>query len=135
MRRLTKKAAVALAVSIGAVLATPVAANIATTAVFGELRLGTWEIRERGADRPRRICLRSERDLVQLRHRGQSCRRIVIEDSAAVATVQYSCSGAGYGRTRIRRESAELVQLQSDGIERGSPFSLEAEGRRVGACK
>ena len=108
MRHLTKKAAVALAVTIGGVL---------------------------GSDRPRRICLRSERDLVQLRHRGQSCRRIVIEDSSAVATVQYSCSGAGYGRTRIRRESAELVQLQSDGIERGSPFSLEAEGRRVGACK
>jgi len=135
MRHLTKKAGVALAVTIGGIVAAPLAASTAATAVFGELRLGTWEIRERGSDRARRICLRSERDLVQLRHRGQSCRRIVVADGAADATVQYSCSGSGYGRTRIRRESPELVQLQSDGIERGAPFSLEAEGRRVGNCK
>ncbi|NCP19371.1 MAG: hypothetical protein GW855_09475 [Erythrobacter sp.] len=98
------------------------------------MRLGTWEIRERGSDAPRRVCLRSERDLVQLRHRGQACRRIVIEDSGPNATVQYSCSGSGYGRTHIRRESADLVQLRSDGIDRGAPFSVEAEGRRVGNC-
>ena len=134
MQHLRIKAACALAVVAGAGLAAPLAAQGGATALFGELRLGAWEIRERGEDRARRVCLRSERDLVQLRHRGQTCRRIVIDDSRATATVQYSCTGNGYGRTQIRRESSDLVQLRSDGIEGGSPFSFEAEGRRVGDC-
>ncbi|RDS78507.1 hypothetical protein DL238_02520 [Alteriqipengyuania lutimaris] len=103
--------------------------------MFGQLRPGTWGIRERGEDRARRVCLRSERDLVQLRHRGQSCRRIVIEDNASAATIQYSCGGSGYGRTSIRRESPDLVQLRTDGFDGGAPFSFEAEGRRVGDCR
>tara|TARA_B100000678_G_scaffold172037_1_gene143543 strand:- start:575 stop:982 length:408 start_codon:yes stop_codon:yes gene_type:complete len=134
MQHLTIKAAAALALTAGAVLGAPVAANTAATAVFSELRLGSWEFRERGEDRARRICIRSERDLVQLRHRGQSCRRIVVDDNGTSATVQYSCTGSGYGRTYIRREGRDLVQLRTDGIERGAPFSIEAEGRRVGSC-
>lgn len=128
------KAAAALVLSACAVWAAPLLAQGATTALFDDLRQGMWEIRERGQDRGRRICLRSERDLVQLRHRGQSCRRIVTDDNATSATVQYSCPGTGYGRTNIRLETSDLVQLRSDGIERSSPFSVEAEGRRVGDC-
>ena len=135
MRHLKLGAATALGLTIGAIFAAPLAASTATTALFGQLRLGEWEFRERGAERPRRVCLRSESDLVQLRHRGQTCRRILVDEKGASATVQYSCNGAGYGRTQVRRESADLVQLRSDGIERGSPFSLEAEGRRVGNCR
>ena len=90
MRHLKLGAAAALGLTVGAIFAAPLAASTATTALFGQLRLGEWEFRERGAERPRRVCLRSESDLVQLR---------------------------------------------SDGIERGSPFSLEAEGRRVGNCR
>ena len=135
MRRIRLKAAAVLALSAGAVLVAPGAANALSIALFGQLRPGTWEIRERGDDRARRVCLRSDRDLVQLRHRGQSCRWIVIEDNATDATVQYTCSGSGYGLTQIRRESADLVQLRTDGIEGRAPFSFEAEGRRVGACR
>ncbi len=134
MRRMKLKPAAVLALAAGVAVFTPVAANALAISVFGQLRLGAWEIRERGEDRARRVCLRSERDLVQLRHRGQSCRRIVVEDNATDATVQYSCGGSGYGRTYIRRESPDLVQLRTDGIEGGAPFSFEAEGRRVGNC-
>lgn len=134
MRYPTPKAACALALAAVAILGGPLAAQGGATAAFRDLRLGAWEIRERGESRARRICVRSERDLVQLRHRGQSCRRIVVDDDGPNATIQYSCGGAGYGRTYIRRESPELVQLRSDGIERGAPFSLDAEARRVGAC-
>tara|TARA_R100001129_G_scaffold125643_1_gene88026 strand:- start:568 stop:975 length:408 start_codon:yes stop_codon:yes gene_type:complete len=135
MRHLKIGAAAALGLTAGAIFAAPLAASTATTALFGQLRFGEWEFRERGEDRSRRVCLRTERDLVQLRHRGQNCTRILIEEKGSSATVQYSCNGAGYGRTQIRRESADLVQLRSDGIDRGSPFSVEAEGRRVGNCR
>lgn len=135
MRHIGIRAACASALVAGAILAGPLAANGTASTLFGDLRLGTWEIRERGADRARRVCLRSERDLVQLRHQGQACRRIVVEDNAASATIQYSCGNAGYGRTSIRKETSELVQLHSDGIEKGAPFSISAEARRVGNCR
>lgn len=130
------RATAAGAIALGAVvaLAAPLAAQGGSTATFRQLRLGTWEIRERGEDRASRVCVRSERDLVQLRHRGETCRRVVVDDNGTSATVQYSCGGSGYGRTQIRRESPDLVQLRSDGIDRGAPFSFEAEGRRVGEC-
>lgn len=134
MRHLKTGAAIALALTASAIIAAPLAAATATTTIFGQLRLGVWEIRERGEDRARRVCVRTESDLVQLRHRGQTCRHILIEEKGASATVQYSCNGAGYGRTKIRRETADLVQLRSDGIDRGAPFSVEAEARRVGNC-
>lgn len=134
MRQLLTGSAVILGLGAGAFFGAPLAAQAASAALFGELRLGAWEIRERGSDRAHRVCLRSERDLVQLRHRGMACKRILIDDNGANATVQYSCAGSGYGRTSIRRETADLVQLRTDGIERGAPFSFEAEGRRVGDC-
>ena len=126
----------ALALAGGAALAAPLAAQASSTALFGKLHLGTWEIRERGEGATtRRICIKREGDLIQLRHRGMRCRRNVINDDGTSATVHYNCNGDGYGQTDIRRESPKLVQLSSTGIERGSPFSIEAEGRRVGDCK
>ena len=135
MYHLNIKAAAALALTAGAMLVAPLAASAATTSVFDTLRLGLWEIRERGDDRVERVCVRAERDLVQLRHRGMSCRRIAIDEKGPNATVQYSCGASGYGRTLIRRETPVLVQLRSDGIDRGAPFSFEAEARRVGDCR
>ena len=135
MNHLNIKAAVALALTAGAVLAAPLAAGPTATSVFDALQLGLWEIRERGDSRVERVCVRSERDLVQLRHRGMSCRRTATDENGPNATIQYSCGAAGYGRTLIRRESSVLVQLRSDGIARDAPFSFEAEARRVGSCR
>ena len=134
MFHLNIKAAGALALTAGAVIAAPVAASTSATTVFQSLQTGLWEVRERGASRAERICVRSERDLVQLRHRGASCRRVAAEERGPNATIQYSCGGSGYGRTMIRRETPVLVQLRSDGFARGAPFSLDAEARRVGSC-
>jgi hypothetical protein len=59
---------------------------------------------------------------------------VVIEDRPDVVTVQYTCRGRGYGRTTIRRENAQLVQIDTQGIAEGLPFEFSAEARRVGAC-
>tara|TARA_B100000678_G_scaffold277555_1_gene271443 strand:+ start:891 stop:1298 length:408 start_codon:yes stop_codon:yes gene_type:complete len=134
MYHLNIKAAAALALTAGAMVTAPVAAGTSSTGVFGALKLGLWEVRERGDSRAQRICVRSERDLVQLRHRGMSCRRVAADERGPNVTIQYSCGGAGYGRTMIRRETPVLVQLRSDGIDRGAPFSFEGEARRIGEC-
>lgn len=114
----------------------PAAGQRRPLTMLDQLVDGRWELRQRGGDRRQveRICLRDGRGLIQLRHPEQPCDRLVVEDSPSSVTVQYTCRGRGYGRTHIRMESDQLVQLESQGIAGGLPFDFAAEGRRVGGC-
>lgn len=112
-----------------------VLAQIGQLAMLDTLEAGNWELRARDEPAPpQRMCLRNARKLIQLRHVGQNCSRIVVEDTPEQVTVQYTCRGKGYGRTQIRRESDSLVQIDSQGIADGRPFSFTAEARRIGGC-
>lgn len=103
--------------------------------MLDQLAAGEWELREHGEGaQPRKLCLRDGRDLIQLRHPGASCGTVVIDDKPNEVTVQYTCTGRGYGRTHIRRETNGLVQVDGQGIVGGQPFAFAAEGRRIGAC-
>lgn len=105
-------------------------------AMLDQLAPGVWELRERGDGTVvRNICLENGRRLIQLRHQGLPCSHVVIEDRANEVTVQYTCHGRGYGRTHIRRETNGLVQIDSQGIVNGLPFSFAAEGRKIGNCR
>ena len=106
----------------------------ASLAMLDSLDRGSWEVRFRDGSAARKLCLRTGRDLIQLRHREGGCNRFVVEDGQAEVTVQYTCPGNGYGRTNIRKESATLVQIESQGIEGGRPFQFSAEARRTGSC-
>lgn len=99
-----------------------------------QLQPGMWSIRHRDGTPPRRICLRSGTELLSLWRSGARCQRIIVDDRQNLVTVQYSCRGDGYTRTSIRRESDTLVQIDTQGVRGGAPFSLAAEARRVGAC-
>lgn len=94
---------------------------------------GRWELRGRDGS-VRRMCVGDRSRLIQLRHPELPCSHIVIEDSANSVTVQYTCRGRGYGRTHIRKESAQLIQLDTQGIAEGLPFEFSAEGRWIGEC-
>jgi hypothetical protein len=118
-----------------AVLALPSAAQAPTLAMLDRLDRGAWMIRFRGSGEQRTVCLRTGRELIQLRHAGPTCSRYIVEDGAGQVTVQYSCTGNGYGRTSIRRESGTLAQIESQGIADGKPFQFTAEARRTGACQ
>lgn len=102
--------------------------------MLAKLRPGKWELRERGAQSTRQICLASGKDLIQLRHPGETCSRFVVEDTAASVIVQYTCRGTGFGRTQIRYESPTLAQIDTQGINHGLPFDNDIEGRRIGEC-
>ena len=127
-------AAVAAITALGAATF-PVLAQTKGLAMLDGLSKGEWIVRERGSDTVRRICVRTGRELIQLRHRQNGCNRFVVEDGASEVTVQYACSGNGYGRTSLRRETSGLVQIQSQGIADSLPFELTAEARRVGNCR
>jgi len=115
-------------------LSVPVLAQGGGLAMLGTLSKGEWTIRERGSASDRKICVRSGTELIQLKHRESGCNQIVVEEGASRVTVQYTCPANGYGRTSIRRETPNLVQLDSQGIHNGMPFQLTAEARRTGPC-
>lgn len=124
-----------VAAAAAGVLVAPVAAQAPALAMLDRLERGEWLVRFRGTGEQRRVCLRTGRELIQMRHGNRDCSRYVVEDSAGQVTVQYSCAGNGYGRTSIRRESATLAQVESQGIADGKPFQFTAEARRTGACR
>lgn len=103
------------------------------------LEPGEWELRARPEAEEkgylRRICLADLRQFIQLRHARNSCKSLTVDEAAKRLIVSYDCAGAGGGRTDLRIETPRLVQIQSQGIADGAPFSFSLEGRRVGACR
>ena len=122
------------ALGAGAGIAMPSVAQ-ASLAMLSALAKGNWEVRTRDGGQPRNICVRSGQELLQLRHAGSQCSRFVVEDGKQQITVQYTCKGNGYGRTNVRRESGQLVQIESQGIANGRPFQFSAEARHTGRCR
>ncbi|MFM9934759.1 MAG: DUF3617 domain-containing protein [Novosphingobium sp.] len=104
-------------------------------AMLDLLQPGQWEVRDRDLSSGRsRVCLENGRSLIQIRHMRETCRSLTVEDTAKAVTVHYTCPGNGYGQTSVRFESAQLVQLETQGIAQGLPFNVRAEARRVGSC-
>lgn len=121
--------------AIAAAFAVPASGQRQSLAMLDQLEGGRWElhVREPGAE-VERLCIRDARRFIQLRHPADNCERLIIDDKPLDVTVQYTCRGRGYGRTHIRMETGRLVQIETQGIVNGLPFSFTAEGRRVGDC-
>ncbi|CAN5449246.1 hypothetical protein BH10PSE12_BH10PSE12_24250 [soil metagenome] len=118
----------------GAAVAAPVQAP--GLAALGTLESGDWELRVRGrGGAVKHLCLGDTRELLQVQHSGRSCSRFVVTDTAQQIVVTYDCAAAGNGRSDLRIETPRLVQIQSQGISNGAPFSFSMEARRVGVCR
>lgn len=125
---------VACAAILLAILGVAVSAHSSELAMLDALKRGAWDLRIRDDGSHQRICVRDGNEFIQIRHRQPGCNQYVVKDEPDLVTVQYTCTGNGYGRTTIRRESGELVQVKSQGIINGVPFSFSGEGRYIGAC-
>jgi hypothetical protein len=128
---------IGVAAAIGMValgLALPVAAQSDSLSMLAGLTKGEWTVKYRDGAADRKICVKTGEELIQLRHTEVDCSRFVVEDGANKVTVQYTCPGNGYGRTNIRKETGNLVQIESQGIASGLPFQFAAEARRSGSC-
>lgn len=117
-----------------ALLAVPSTGRAPELAMLDRLEKGSWELRGREDGSRQRICVRSGREFIQLRHPQPGCNQLIVQDEPDEITVQYTCSGSGYGRTTIRREGSGLIQVRSQGILNGTPFTLQGEARRQGRC-
>lgn len=121
-----------IAASLSAVA---VPAETPSLAMLDALEKGTWELRQRGNSAlVRSFCLGDARMFIQLQHPRSGCSRYVIADGAEEVTVHYTCPGAGHGRTTVRHETNRLVQIDTQGISGGAPFSHAYEARRTGGC-
>lgn len=98
------------------------------------LRPGSYEARDLDTGAQRRLCIRTQADLIQLRHSGVSCTHYIVEDKPNALGVRYSCPGGDWGMTRIRSEGRDLGQIESQGIAQGAPFSLRLEMRYREPC-
>ncbi|HKR25433.1 MAG TPA: hypothetical protein VJS15_09255 [Allosphingosinicella sp.] len=105
----------------------------AAPSMLARLEAGQWELRGPGG-RIGALCLGNPIQLTQPQHRGATCSRDVVAADDDSMTVSYSCPGVGRGRTTLRFETPRLVQIDSQGLDRGAPFALRAEARRTGAC-
>ncbi len=115
------------------VLAT--AADAPSLAALGVLQPGRWTLSSRDpAFAARSICLGDPQVLLQIRQPIATCNRFVIANTAASATVNYTCPGTGSGRTTIRVETPRLAQVETQGIVGGTLFDLTIEARRTGDC-
>lgn len=133
-RRLARLAGYALSV-LFAFMGPALTAQRPSLAMLDHLQPGQWEVRDRDLAGGRsRLCIESGRRLIQIRHMREVCRSFTVEDTADAVTVHYTCPGNGYGQTSVRFESAQLVQLETQGIAQGLPFNFRAEVRRIGAC-
>lgn len=122
-------------VAVAAAALTPAVAQAPALAMLDKLSPGQWELRDRDNGEVTRICLKNGRDLIQIKHKAAGCNRFVVDDTASLVTVQYTCRGNGYGRTTIRSETPTLVQVSSQGIADGRPFDVNLEARRTEACR
>lgn len=124
-----------LMTALGCLLAAPAAGDKPSLDMLDQLEGGSWEVRIRGeTGAARNLCIDSGRAFLQLRHPNLPCNTLIIDDTTNEVTVQYTCKGQGYGRTHVRRETNRLVQIDSQGIAKGVPFSFAAEARRAGNC-
>ena len=137
MREFTgKQLAAAALLAASAIAAPPILAQVPALRMLDTFDPGLWEVRVRDGNRMvRKLCLESGRPLVQIKHPNTQCRSFVVKDEARSVIVHYTCPGAGYGRTQIRLENAQLAQVESQGIAEGFPFDFSAEARRVGTCR
>lgn len=127
-----KAAFLGLALIASPVFSEPVAAPV--LAALSGLETGQWQLRSRGGGEGTSLCVNDPRVLLQVRHPRAQCSKFVISNDPRSATVQYSCPGAGSGRTTLRVETPRLVQIDSQGIVNNEPFAMQLEGRRVGTC-
>ena len=120
----------------GAALAAPVyAAASGGIGVLDTLERGRWAVRDLDSGQARApVCLGSGVQFVQPEHEGPACPQEIVEDGKTTATVQYSCSGRGFGHTHLRVETPRLVRIDTQGLKNGRPFSYRLEAKRVGIC-
>lgn len=122
-----------MAIGVVAAIGAAACAQGAEPGPLASIAPGRWELSIDGGT-PYAMCVRDPARLTQIRHPQPACARRVTADGPAGAVVNYSCPGAGWGRTEIRIRSGAAVRIDTQGVAAREPFAFTARGRRTGDC-
>jgi len=100
---------------------------------LGGLEHGQWQLRN-AEGQVRRICLGNPATLIQIMHGNSQCEHFVMENTPRSATIRYTCPSHGHGHTSISVDTPRVINVETQGVANGAPFSERFEGRRTGAC-
>lgn len=114
----------------------PTGSRSAEPAGLASLETGEWELKERGSkSKPTRLCVTDGNQLLQPNHVSRQCQRYVIRSTSRQVSASFDCAEGGQGRTDLRIETSRLIQLSSQGVFDGRPYSIALEGRHIGVCR
>jgi len=94
---------------------------------------GEWEVARSGAQ-PARLCVADPAELAQFEHREGKCTREVVRSAGSQLTVNYKCSGGGFGHSNVTVITPRSLRIETQGIARGGPFNYVLQVRRIGNC-
>lgn len=95
---------------------------------------GLWEVSGVPGQAAQRLCVADTALLAQYEHRRESCTRVVIRDMPSWAEIHYTCSGGGFGRSKVTAITPRSLRIETQGISGNAPFNLLLQARRVGSC-
>ncbi|MEO7240254.1 MAG: DUF3617 family protein [Sphingomicrobium sp.] len=96
---------------------------------------GLWELAGvPGAAKPARQCVVDTAALAQYEHRAQSCTRVVISDVGSTTVIHYTCTGGGFGQSKITVITPRSMRIETQGISDNFPFNYTLQARRIGDC-
>lgn len=111
----------------------PAQRNPALTSL-GTIERGQWQLKN-AEGQVRRLCLGNPAAMLQIMHGNTQCEHFVMENTPRSATIRYTCPGHGHGRTTISIDTPRVVNIETQGVANGAPFSERFEGRRTGICE
>ena len=79
-------------------------------------------------------CLADAAILTQWEHRRAHCTRVVLSGTQERADVQYTCTGGGFGNSKVQVLTPRSVRIQTQGIANGLPFGYTIHARKIGPC-
>ncbi len=96
---------------------------------------GLWEVsRSATGANPERRCVPQAAVLAQWEHHRARCTRVVISATATEAVIHYTCTGGGFGQSRMKVITPRTLRIETQGISQGLPFNYVLHARRVGDC-
>jgi hypothetical protein len=96
---------------------------------------GLWEIDGLPKARaPIRQCVANTALLARVEHNGQACKQIVISDTETSTVIEYTCTGGGFGRSKLTLLTPRSLRIETQGISANYPFNYVIQARRVGEC-
>ena len=118
---------------VGAALLVALAAA-AQPAALARTSAGLWEVAGQPGMAAQKLCLADLAMLAQHEHRTASCTRVVIRDLPSVTEIHYTCSGGGFGRTKMTVITPRSLRVETQGIASNFPFNYVLQARRLGDC-